>query len=70
MYVCKVHPEYVLFDEISLLLLPYIPHSGLFDRRHRFALLCIEPFVFQPFDQQRSFETVPSYGACAGDVCC
>lgn len=28
--------NYVLFDEISLLLLPYIPHSRVFNRCHRF----------------------------------
>lgn len=30
--------NYVLFDEISLLLLPYIPHPRVFNRCHRFTL--------------------------------
>lgn len=47
--------NYVLFDEISLLLLPYIPHSSVFDRCHSFTLLCIEQYIFQPI-QQLSFQ--------------
>lgn len=37
--------NYVLFDEISLLLLPYIPNSSVFDRCHSFTLLCIEQYI-------------------------
>lgn len=43
--------NYLLFDEISLLLLPYIPHPVFFYRCHSFTLLCIERYIFESSKQ-------------------
>lgn len=56
--------NYLLFDEISLLLLPYIPHSSVFNCCHSFTLLCIERYIFEPSNQQWSFQTLPNYSIC------
>lgn len=56
--------NYVFFDEISLLLLPYIPHYSDFKRCHSFTVLH-RAVYFLNIQSRASFKIWANYSICA-----